>query len=47
MPRPPMPRQLQFRKISEKLPAAEIELGHNETDLAAVVISALAHVFGA
>lgn len=47
MPVPPMARQLQFRSIAAKLRAAEAELRHLETDLDALLPSALAQVFGA
>jgi type I restriction enzyme M protein len=46
MPLPPMPQQLRFRQVVEKLRAAETELGHIESDLAALLPSALAQVFG-
>lgn len=41
-----MARQLQFRKVTEKLRAVESELGQIEFDLAALLPSALAQVFG-
>ena len=43
---PPMLRQLQFRKVTEKLRTAETELSQIETALAALLPSALAQVFG-
>jgi type I restriction enzyme S subunit len=46
MPVPPMARQLQFRGIAAKLRAAEAELRHLESDLDALLPSALAQVFG-
>ncbi len=46
MPLPSMPQQLRFRQVVEKMRAAETELGHIESDLAALLPSALAQVFG-
>jgi type I restriction enzyme S subunit len=46
MPLPSMARQVQFRRVTEKLRAIEKELTALETDLAALLPSALAQVFG-
>jgi type I restriction enzyme S subunit len=46
MPLPPMALQEKFRAVTNHLKAAEAELGAIETDLAALMPSALAQVFG-